>query len=98
MTLEPKIVQVFRSPKQDEMYLYVAKEDGMKSVPEELLQSFGEGVSVMTLLLKQDKKLARTDGESVLRAIQEQGFYLQMPPPKDPSMLDLYKAPTTAVY
>lgn len=96
--LEQRIVQVFRSSKKDEMYIYVAKEDGLNVVPEELMTRFGTGISAMVLLLDKDKKLARTTGEKVLTAINEQGFYLQLPPAKDDSMLDLYKAPTEAVY
>ena len=98
MNSEQKIVQVFRSSKKDDMYIYVAKEDGLAVVPEELMSRFGKGIPAMVLLLNKDKKLARTDGEKVLAAINEQGFYLQLPPAKDDSMLDLYKTPTEAVY
>lgn len=98
MSLERKIVQVFRSTKQDEMYIYVAKEDGLSVVPEALMERFGRGTPAMVLLLDENKKLARTDAASVLTAIRDKGFYLQLPPAKDESLLDLYKAPTKAVY
>lgn len=98
MSLEQRLVQVFRSSKKDEMYLYVAKEVGLADIPEELMVRFGEGVPVMLLMLNKEKQLARTTGEKVLMAIEEQGFYLQLPPAKDDSMLDLYKTPTEAVY
>ena len=35
---------------------------------------------MMLLQLAPGKKLARADAEQVLAAIDEQGFYLQMPP------------------
>ncbi|TBR37991.1 YcgL domain-containing protein [Marinomonas agarivorans] len=98
MSLEQRLVQVFKSSKKDEMYLYVAKEAGLAEVPEELMSRFGEGISVMLLMLNKEKQLARTTGEKVLTAIEEQGFYLQLPPAKDDSMLDLYKTPTEAIY
>ena len=34
----------------------------------------------MTLLLSPDRKLARAEAAVVLDAIEQQGFYLQMPP------------------
>ena len=34
----------------------------------------------MTMLLKADKSLARVDAKNVLAAINEQGYFLQMPP------------------
>jgi uncharacterized protein YcgL (UPF0745 family) len=98
MALERKIVQVFRSTKQDEMYIYVTKEDGLGVVPEALMERFGRGTPAMVLLLDENKKLARTDAKTVLTSIRNQGFYLQLPPTKEESLLDLYKTPTKAVY
>lgn len=98
MSLERKIVQVFRSTKQDEMYIYVAKDSGLSVVPDALMERFGRGTPAMVLLLDENKKLARTDAVTVLTAIRDQGFYLQLPPVKEDSLLDLYKAPTKAVY
>lgn len=93
-----RICAVFKSPKKDEMYLYVDKKEGLERVPEELLGHFGEPIEVMTLLITAEKKLARAEGSKVLDAIESQGFYLQMPPAKDGYMLDLYKTPTEARY
>ncbi len=93
-----RICSVYRSPKKDEMYLYVDKQQGLSEVPEALLDRFGEPVLVMTLLLSKDKPLARANVEKVLSDITEKGFYLQMPPARDSYMLDLYKAPTEAKY
>ena len=92
------IVEILRSPKRDEMYLYIDKQEGLKRVPEALLERFGEPKSVMTLLVSEDKQLARADAKEVMRSIREQGFYLQMPPVRDEYLLDLYKAPTEARY
>ena len=38
---------------------------------------------VMLLQLAPGRKLARADAQQVLAAIEEQGFYLQMPPTPD---------------
>lgn len=92
------ICEVFKSPRKDEMYLYVDKREGLKRVPEELLEIFGTPKSAMTLLVTEDKKLARADAAEVLRDLREKGFYLQMPPKKDEYLLDLYRAPTEGKY
>ncbi|MCP1365046.1 YcgL domain-containing protein, partial [Halomonas sp. BBD48] len=63
-----------------------------------LLERFGQPVSLMTLLLTEDKALARADAGKVMAAIDEQGFYLQMPPAKEEYLLDLYRTPTQARY
>jgi uncharacterized protein YcgL (UPF0745 family) len=62
------------------MYLYVDKRTGLSSVPESLLAGFGEPAHAFDLLLDQGRKLARADAPKVLQAIEEKGFYLQMPP------------------
>ncbi|MCW8886847.1 MAG: YcgL domain-containing protein [Motiliproteus sp.] len=93
-----RICSVFKSPKKDEMYLYVDKREGLERVPEALLSSFGEPKEVMTLLVAPGKKLARVEAEKVLADILKQGFYLQMPPAREEYMLDLYKTPTEGKY
>lgn len=77
---QARIIEVFSSPRKEEMYLYVEKSVGIAEVPEPLMTQFGEPRSVMTLLLDPQRKLARVDAREVLSAIQEQGFFLQMPP------------------
>ena len=74
------LVELFRSSRKEEMYLYVEKARGLVDVPEVLLKQFGEAESVMTLVLEPDRKLARANAAEVLADIEEKGFYLQMPP------------------
>ncbi len=75
-----RLCEVFRSPRREGMYLYVDKQQGIGDLPEALLRTFGTPQSVMTLVLTPERKLARADAAAVLGAIEEQGFYLQMPP------------------
>lgn len=74
------ICQVFRSRKEEGMYLYVRKEDGLSKVPEVLLQKFGTAEPAIVLVLTPDKKLARADITRVLAALDDPGYYLQLPP------------------
>ena len=74
------LVQVFRSPRKQETYLYVAKAHGLVDVPDDLMNQFGEPEAIMTLVLEPSSKLARANAAEVLADIAGKGFYLQMPP------------------
>lgn len=84
------LLAVYKSPKRDEMYLYVPKADGLRKVPEALLAVFGTPVHVMDMPLKPGRDLARLSGDKLRAEIAEKGFCLQMPPPKEDYLLDLY--------
>jgi uncharacterized protein YcgL (UPF0745 family) len=78
------LCQVYRSPRKEQMYLFVAKRDGLSRVPEALLAQFGEPEPVMLLNLDGSRSLARADPRQVVADIGDKGFYLQMPPsPED---------------
>jgi uncharacterized protein YcgL (UPF0745 family) len=77
------ICEIYRSPKEEGMYLYVKKEEGLTKVPEELLRVFGKPQQAMVLLLTPGKKLAHASVEKVAESLETQGFYLQLPPRND---------------
>jgi uncharacterized protein len=77
------ICQIYRSPKEEGMYLYVKKEEELTKVPEALLTLFGKPQAAMVLLLTPEKKLARANINKVIDELNQQGFYLQMPPRTD---------------
>ncbi|BAO45474.1 YcgL domain-containing protein [Thiolapillus brandeum] len=78
---------IYRSPKKDEMYLYLAKEDGFDAVPELLMARFGTPpLLVMELELHDERRLARADVTQVLAKLAEDGYYLQMPPELRPDI------------
>jgi uncharacterized protein YcgL (UPF0745 family) len=74
------ICTVYRSSREPELYLYVARADALTRVPEELLKRIGTAVEVLTMKLTPDRKLARAKAPQVLAAIAEKGYYLQLPP------------------
>lgn len=84
------LVSVYKSPKRDEMFLYVPKADGLSKVPAALLEMFGAPRHVMDIPLKPGRDLARVSAERLREELAGQGFYLQMPPPKEDYLLDLY--------
>jgi uncharacterized protein len=78
---------VYRSPRKQEMYLYLLAEDDFSAVPEALLSGFGPPALVMQLSLTPQRTLAREDVMKVMENLRSQGFHLQMPPKMQ---VDLY--------
>lgn len=74
------ICDILRSPREEGMYLYVKREEGLERVPEALLKRFGRPQAAMTLVLTPERKLARVSAERVLECLEEPGYYLQLPP------------------
>lgn len=79
-----QLCSVYRSARQVELYLYVRRQDGLSRVPAALLQSFGTATEVLTFALHAERPLARARASEVLQALQDQGFYLQVPPELGP--------------
>jgi len=80
------LCDIYRSPRREEMYLYVDKREGLARVPEKLLAMFGKPRHLTTLLLSPEKKLARADAVRVLEELDARGYYLQLPPVQDDEM------------
>ncbi|KTC62450.1 MULTISPECIES: YcgL domain-containing protein [Pseudomonas syringae group] len=78
-----RICSIYRSPKRNEMYLYVLKSDVLKRVPPELLVAFGKPVHAFDLVLSPERALSREDINVVLDNLDSQGYHLQMPPAED---------------
>lgn len=78
-----RICSIYRSPRKNEMYLYVLKSDQLSRVPEGLLAAFGTPRHAFDLVLTPERKLAREDIAKVLDNLDGQGYHLQMPPPEE---------------
>ncbi|EED33096.1 conserved hypothetical protein [gamma proteobacterium NOR5-3] len=74
------LCEVFRSPRKAGMYLYVKRDEGLVRVPESLLSVFGDPESALVIALDPQRKLAMADAQTVLGELEENGFYVQMPP------------------
>lgn len=75
-----RICSIYKSPRKNEMYLYVDRSEALSRVPEALLTAFGAPVHAFDLVLTPERNLAREDIAKVLENIEKQGFHLQMPP------------------
>ena len=71
---------VFKSAKKNDFYLYLKADSEFESLPMELRHSFGTPIFVMDLTIDEQRSLARADPLKVLSALEESGFYLQLPP------------------
>ncbi len=74
------LCRIFRCQKKSQTYVYMAINDEPSSLPEELRDSLGELEQVMLLDLGKRRRLAHAKPERVIKAIEESGFYLQLPP------------------
>lgn len=88
-----RFCSIYKSSKKAEMYLYVDRSQDVSKLPEGLMMAFGSPTKVMDLVLTPEKKLARASAEKVLAAIEEQDFYLQMPPTNQDAEANLAMAP-----
>ncbi len=80
---------IYKSTKKEGAYLYVPKKDDFSQVPDTLMSMFGKPSLVMMINLD-GRELAQVDIEKVRQSLQEDGFFLQLPPPPE-NLLDQYK-------
>lgn len=78
-----RICSIYRSPRKNEMYLYVDRSEALARVPEALLAAFGPPQHAFDMVLTSERKLAREDIATVLDNLEKQGYHLQMPPPEE---------------
>lgn len=74
---------IYKSAKKAQMYLFVKTRDDFSSVPEALMTMFGTPTLVTLTNLATKKKLAFADLDRVKTNLDEEGYYLQLPPPPE---------------
>lgn len=71
---------VYRSKRKQKTYLFIPRQDDFSDVPESLVKLFGEAEFSFDFELTATRKLVMADAAEVLRNINENGFFLQLPP------------------
>jgi uncharacterized protein len=71
---------VYRSPKKAAAYLYLSRQDDFSKVPSGLLKLFGKPELALEFDLTPERKLAVVSAADVIQSLDQQGYYLQMPP------------------
>ena len=74
------ICTIYKSLSKNDYFLYVKKDDDVKRVPQPLLDYFGKYELAMTLVLTPERKLAAVSAGEVLEALDDRGYFLQLPP------------------
>jgi len=82
---------IYKSAKKEQTYLFVKTRDDFSMVPEPLMLTFGTPTLVTLINLATKEKLAFADLAKVKANLYEQGYYLQLPPPKE-DLLKQHKA------
>ncbi len=70
---------VYRSRQQYDMYLYITEKDQFDAIPEALMKKFGSPEFALDFELTPERNLARADTAEVIKALKDNGYYLQMP-------------------
>ena len=73
-------VVVYRSRKRADTYVYLPAGAEYDDLPDAFRDHFGEATAFLQFELHADRFLAQADASAVLKAIEDQGFYLQLPP------------------
>lgn len=76
-------VAVYKSPRRADTYVYLPADAELETLPEALRAQFGEAEAFLHFELNADRYLAQADAPTVLAALADQGFYLQLPPQQD---------------
>ncbi len=82
-------VSAYKSPKVEELYLFLPADSLPADLPAELLTFFGEPQHVIDFELTPDRKLARANAADVLTSIAEKGYYIQSPPAEKEKVADI---------
>ena len=73
------ICTVYRSDSKQGLYLYLAENQEMTDLPEDLLKLIGKYTIAMQLDLAKQSKLANEDIKKVKAELQAKGYFVQLP-------------------
>ena len=73
-------VVVYRSRRKPDTYLYLSTSITFDELPGPLIENFPEEEAFLEFELHETRNLALADPIKVMAALDERGFYLQLPP------------------
>lgn len=74
---------IYKSLKKQDIYLFLRNQDDFSCLPEALRGSLGRMEFVFSLEITPERKLARADPVSVIKNLNAQGYFLQLPPAQE---------------
>ena len=82
---------IYRSEKKIDCYLFLQKPEEDFELPEVVKKAVGSLHFVMELDITPNTELALSEPAKILSALEEQGFYIQMPPSKPHPVDELFE-------
>lgn len=73
---------VYASRRQAGTYVWLCRRDDFDSLPDTLRERLGELRFVLELDLTAERRLPNADAAAVLARLEDQSWYLQLPPPE----------------
>ena len=70
---------IYRSSIKDGLYVYMAEEDALHTLPEPVRKQLGQPELAMTLEISAETRLGQEHAPTVLENVAAQGFHVQMP-------------------
>lgn len=86
-------VSAYKSPKKNELFLYIPQATELESLPKELLVMFGQPEHVIDFEMTETRKMPRADAAEVMKALNTKGYYIQMPPSEIEKLSDMPPPP-----
>ena len=74
---------VYKGNRKNDTYLYLTRDGDFSQVPQSLLDMLGQLQKVLSVHLDKKRTLANADINIVKKQLDEQGYYLQLPPSID---------------
>ncbi|MBO1255147.1 YcgL domain-containing protein [Alteromonas sp. 5E99-2] len=74
-----KYCVVYKTRRKTGVYLFVEKKGHFERIPEGLMQELGKPELVMMLPLNNEKNFNRVSHHDLVKGIEEQGYFLQLP-------------------
>ncbi|MCY4149408.1 MAG: YcgL domain-containing protein [Gammaproteobacteria bacterium] len=74
------LVWVYKSSRKANAYLYLNRRDDFAHVPDGLMALLGGLTSVLQFDIAKRASLPNADIRTVIRSLEENGYYLQLPP------------------
>jgi len=82
-------ISAYKSPKTEEIYLFIPADAAINDLPDELLLFFGEPQHVIDFELTPERKMPRANPTEVLESIRARGYYIQSPPKEKEKVADI---------
>lgn len=69
---------IYRCSRKPDTYIYLAEEDNISTVPNDIIKSLGIIEFALELDITKDMKLAKEDPQTILDNLDEHGFHIQL--------------------